>query len=118
VNWPATKTLVPSPDGHRSIPLVCERAPEPYVMVSPGQLDFGEAQPGCGTRERGVQLLNTVSTPIHLDGVELEAGTSDAFFLRSMPPPGFEIGLGLAASVTFAYRPEREGEDTGDRDHA
>jgi hypothetical protein len=106
--------LSPSPDGHRSIPLVCERAPEPYVLVSPSLVDFGAVAAGCATRDRQVQLINTASIPVHIESVELDSDSSwDEFFLRSGPPVGWTIPPGLSTTVTLVYRPEDDGEDTG-----
>jgi hypothetical protein len=99
-------------DPHQVVP-VRGASQEPCALFVPDNLDFGTVMPGCASREREFQIINVCSTPLVLNTIELNAGVSDEFFVRTAPPVGLTLQPGQSGTFTMAYRPEDEGDDTG-----
>jgi hypothetical protein len=107
--------LVPSPDGHRSIPFsFCEVQTEPGAFLAPNDVDFGVVRPGCATRNREIALINIQDTALELDAVDMAEGTSGGFFVASSPPLGTVIAPGMSVTFTVTYRPNDPGIDEGE----
>jgi hypothetical protein len=104
---------ISNPDTPHQVVPVHGASQEPCALIAPNDLDFGTVKPGCATRDREFQIINTCSSPLILGTIEMNEGVSDEFFIRSTPPVGFAIQPGLSATFTMAYRPEDEGTDTG-----
>ncbi len=89
------------------------------VLLAPDELDFGQVQVGCASREREIRVYNTGSSDITVMDIELTINgpDQDSFRIASVPPglggeSGITVQPGGSVPFTVEFRPSEFGTQT------